>query len=563
MLESGKMRNLPAWLLAFALTSTAQQSAPVFRAGSKLVEVSVTVLDKKGNAVTGLEPADFTLLDEGKPRELALFRFDGAPTAPAADSAPAPAAPLPPGVFTNRSSAGGDPPRNITALVLDSLNTPPEQNITVRSQMLRYLRALAPQTRVAIFLMGKQLRILHDFTSDDADLRAKLQKATLGMPLTTVTDFSQSIVEAEAFVNMFPPEMQKAAEEIARNNLEIEAMANAQSRRNRMERSLAAMEALGEHLAGIPGRKNLVWIGAGFSMVSITGAMGMGVHGGIEDFEDKVRKTSQRLAQQGVILYIVDSQGLALPSDQSAASRAQLPVRGRGRFEPQMDTEAASNDPRPAMELIASITGGRYLHNSNDLAAGFKQTATDRQGSYTLGFYLTGDPDDKWHKLKVRVKRSGVNLRHREGYLSESGPPQTTAWTPETWRANFSNPIGSTVIPLTAKCERLPSGELALTILADMNAVQFRADGDNLKAELEVGIGDFAADGSARTNRNSFTASVPAAQWEETRKAGLRHQLQWKPAANATSLRLIVHDVRSGKYGSLDLPLDKLKGGVQ
>jgi VWFA-related protein len=562
MLESGKMRNLPAWLLAFALTSTAQQSAPVFRAGSKLVEVSVTVLDKKGNAVTGLEPADFTVLDEGKPRELALFRFDGAP-APAADSAPAPAAPLPPGVFTNRSSAGSEPPRNITALVLDSLNTPPEQNTTVRSQMLRYLRALAPQTRVAIFLMGKQLRILHDFTSDDADLRAKLQKATLGMPLTTVTDFSQSIVEAEAFVNMFPPEMQKAAEEIARNNLEIEAMANAQSRRNRMERSLAAMEALGEHLAGIPGRKNLVWIGAGFSMVSITGAMGMGVHGGVEDFEGKVRKTSQRLAQQGVILYIVDSQGLALPSDQSAASRAPLPVRGRGRFEPQMDTEAASNDPRPAMELMASITGGRYLHNSNDLAAGFKQTATDMQGSYTLGFYLTGDPDDKWHKLKVRVKRAGVNLRHREGYLSESGPPQTTTWTTETWRANFSNPIGSTVIPLTAKCERMPSGDLALTILADMNAVQFRADGDNLKADLEVGIADFAADGSARTNRNSFTASVPAAQWEETRKAGLRHQLQWKPAANATSLRLIVHDVRSGNYGSLDVPLDKLKGGVQ
>ena len=228
-----------------------------------------------------------------------------------------------------------------------------------------------------------------------------------------------------------------------------------------------------------------------------------------------------------------------------------------------MDTEAASSDPRPAMELMASITGGRYLHNSNDLAAGFKQTATDMQGSYTLGFYLPGDPDDKWHKLKVRVKRSGVNLRHREGYLSESGPPQTTDWTPETWRANFSNPIGSTVIPLTAKCERTPSGELALTILADMNALQFRADGDNLKADLEIGIGDFTADGSARTNRNSFTASVPTAQWEEAKKAGISYQRQWKPAADVTSLRLIVHDVRSGRYGSLDVPLDKLKGGVQ
>ncbi|MCU1237449.1 MAG: hypothetical protein JWP63_5416 [Candidatus Solibacter sp.] len=560
LLESGKMRILSGLLLAIALISSAQQTAPLFRAGTKLVEVTVTVLDKKGNAVSGLEPADFTLLDDGKPRELALFRFDGAPAATTPASAPAvPTPSLPPGVFTNRS-ATEDTPHNITALVLDSLNTPPQQSTMARAQMMRYLRAIAPQTRVAIFLMGQQLRILHDFTADASALRAKLDKAALGMPLATVTDYNQSIVEAEAFVDMFAgnPEMQKAAEEMARNNLEVETMANAQARRYRMERSLAAMEALGKHLAGIPGRKNLVWIGAGFSMVSITGAMGMGVHGGVEDFEYKVRQTSQRLAQQGIILYIVDSQGIALPSDQSAASRAPVPVRGRGRFEPQMDTEQASSDPRPAMELMASITGGRYLHNTNDLAAGFKQTATDVQGSYTLGFYLAAEPDDKWHKLKVRVKRSGVSLRHREGYIAEAGPAQPTEWTPETWRATYSNPIGSTVIPLTAQCVRTPSGELALTLTADATTVQFHADGDNVKADVEIGIGEFAPDGSVRTNRNALTASIPAARFEEGRKAGIKYQRQWKPAPESTTLRLIVHDVRSGKYGSLDVPLDKL-----
>ncbi len=207
---------------------------------------------------------------------------------------------------------------------------------------------------------------------------------------------------------------------------------------------------------------------------------------------------------------------------------------------------------------MASITGGRYLQNTNDLAAGFKQTATDMQGRYTLGFYLSGDPDDKWHKLKVRVKRSGVSVRHREGYLADSVPPLPKEWTPEIWRATFSNPIGSTVIPLTAKCERMPSGELALTIIADMNAVQYQADGDNLKAELEIGIGDFAPNGSAQTNRNAFTSSIPAAKWEEARKAGLTYQRHWKPAPEVTNVRLIVHDVRSGKYGSLDVPLDKL-----
>jgi len=561
VLESAKMSFSPQRLLLLGLTvalAAAQQSAPVFRAGTKLVEVTVTVLDKKGNAVAGLEQADFTILDDGKPRPAAFFRFDGAPAVSPPENAAH--APSHPGVFTNRAETAGDPTPNITALVLDALNTPPQENVVVRAQMLRYLRALAPQTRVAMFLMGRQLRILHDFTDDAAALRAKLDKATVGMPLVSIGDYSQSIVEAEAFVNMFAgdPAMQKAAEEMMRNVLEAEAQNNAAARRDRLERSLAAMEILGDHLAGIPGRKNLVWVGAGFSMYTITGRMGMGSRGSVENFESKVRATSRRLAQQGVILYIVDSKGITVAADTTAASPAPLPPRGRGRFEQQMDTEAISSDPHPAMELMASITGGRYLFNTNDLAAGFKQTAIDLQGSYTLGFYMPEDPDGKWHKLKVRLKRSGLNVRHREGYIASTGPAQPVEWTEETWRTVFVNPVGSTVIPMTVKCERMPSGALALTLVADAGAVQFRPDGENLKADLEIGIADRTADGVVRSSRSAFNPSVPAANWEQARGHGVVYQKQWKPGANAADLRLIVYDTRSGQYGSLDVPLAKL-----
>jgi VWFA-related protein len=536
-----------------AASCSAQETPPVFRAGSRLVEVSVAVLDHKGSPVEDLKSADFTLSDAGKSRPIAFFRFEGAPAPVETHSAPN----LPGGVFTNRVGLSGGPPRNITALVLDSLNTPQQQSVWARAQMMRYLKALSPDTRMAIFQMGQQLRILYDFTDDAAALRAHIEKATLGTPLETVTDFDRSVIEAEQFVNMFAgdPTAQKAMEEIMRQQLDVEMAANAAARRSRMERSLAAMEALGHHLAGIPGRKNLVWIGAGFSMFSLS--VSRGGPGTTENFEDKVRQTSRRLAQQGIALYIVDSKGLETAPASTAEYSAPMPVRGRGRFEPQMDAERVSNDPRSAMDLMASVTGGRYIHGTNDLTAGLKQVTADLRGAYTLGFYATDAPDDKWHKLRVRVARSGVTVRYRDGYTAEAEPLEPVEWSNNMWRAVLVSPIGSSVIPLTATCQLTDSGELSLSLTVGANQLSFRPDGENLNAGLQMAIAERDAEGRSQPQVIGTTVAVPKSQWDEVSAKGLHYERRWKLAPGATALRVIVRDTHTGQYGSLDIPLAK------
>ncbi len=61
-------------LLLNCLLLNAQSEPPTFRASTQLVDFSVVALDKKGNPALELTKGDFTLRDNGKPREIAFFR---------------------------------------------------------------------------------------------------------------------------------------------------------------------------------------------------------------------------------------------------------------------------------------------------------------------------------------------------------------------------------------------------------------------------------------------------------------------------------------------------------
>jgi VWFA-related protein len=551
------MSALTTVAVLLALMAQAQTPAPKFRTTTRLVELSVSALDRRGQPVTDLKLEDFTIEEGGKVRPISIFKYEGGP------STEPNALPLPDGLFTNRVEFTPGPPRNITALLLDELNTPVQNSMRVRAMAMKFLKALAPRSRMAVYQMSSGLRVLHDFTDDATSLRDRIDKALIAMPLETTIDMDKAVMEAEQFVEMFATDRQMAAEAvaIARSQLETDMLANAQARSLRLAKTLAAIDSLGRHLSGIPGRKNLVWIGAGISISSVTGALGTGPHGSIETFEDKVKRTSQKLAQQGVVLYVVDAKGLEVARSQSAESAGTLPMRGRGRFEPQLDSERLSDDTFPAMDMMSSMTGGRYLRNSNDLAAGFKSAAVDLAGSYTLGFYVSDEPDNKWHTLKASVKRSGVELRHRKGYLAEPITPVPTLWTNQMAMAAVSDPVGSSAVQLTAYCGPSPDAE-AGTVVANLQiepgALSFQTEGANLQARIQVLFAERGASGGTRLMSDAPTITIPTDNWDSAQQEGLHYSRQWKPAPDAVSVRIIVRDMTTGRYGTLDVPLKKL-----
>src|SRR3954469_17388333 len=88
------MRSLLAAAVLLALG--VQDQTPTFRGGTRVVELTVTALDRKGLPVTDLRLEDFTLQDNGKPHPISFLEYDGA-AAIGADPLP-----MPPGLFTNR-----------------------------------------------------------------------------------------------------------------------------------------------------------------------------------------------------------------------------------------------------------------------------------------------------------------------------------------------------------------------------------------------------------------------------------------------------------------------------
>lgn len=94
---------------------------------------------------------------------------------------------------------------------------------------------------------------------------------------------------------------------------------------------------------------------------------------------------------------------------------------GFGRWNPMVDlTEdsrrlKARND---SLRTMAEVTDGLAVVQTGDLSAAMRRIVEDLSSYYLLGYYSTRELDGQFHRLTVRVKRPGVRVRARSGYLA-------------------------------------------------------------------------------------------------------------------------------------------------
>ena len=71
-----------------------------------------------------------------------------------------------------------------------------------------------------------------------------------------------------------------------------------------------------------------------------------------------------------------------------------------------------------SLRTLAAATDGLAMVDSNDIARSLNRAVADLSSYYLLGYYSTGRLDGRFHAITVRVKRPGVDVRARRGYLA-------------------------------------------------------------------------------------------------------------------------------------------------
>jgi VWFA-related protein len=241
------------------------QPTPTFRAGTTLIEFTFVARDAQGNPTTDLTKDDVVVTENGQPRQVEFFRFDGAPAQPSSVT-------LPPGHYTNRFETSPNAARHITAILVDAMNMPTVKETyqftqaTVRNQILAYLDGLPPHTRVGLFRLGQEvIDVLHDFTDDVASMRGQVVKMQLVRP----EEFAVAGYRDPNYTASSGTASKEAASAMALA-MAADAAATRSFNENvltkRVDLTLPGLEALGNHLARLPGRKSIVWVGNGMPL---------------------------------------------------------------------------------------------------------------------------------------------------------------------------------------------------------------------------------------------------------------------------------------------------------
>lgn len=375
---------------------------------ARLTIVDVLVYDGKENPVHNLPQSAFTVLEDGKPQPLRAFTEYSAATPLVTRQFPK----LPANIYTNLQPAPTTTAVNI--LLLDALNTSPADQVFVKDEATRYLKSMQPGTRIAIMGLSSHLRLLQGFTSDTSILLAALNtRKNRALPSPFIDTETPDAIDS--LIDVADADAASALQEFENQQSSFQA-----DMRNRM--TMEALNQIAAYVAGIKGRKNLIWFTDGMPL-QVFPQGGVNDLATMTDYSRDLRHTTDLLTASQVAVYPVDANGVQANPAASVVHPPTGFASGRGDA---MGTAIAKFDMKTSqshlgMEAVADATGGIAYFNTNGLKEAVAKAVNNGENYYTVA-YVPPDPsfDGKLHTITVKVNVPNVHLSYRNSYYADN-----------------------------------------------------------------------------------------------------------------------------------------------
>jgi VWFA-related protein len=479
---------------------TPAPETPTFRTDASFVLTDVFVT-ADGTPVTDLTRADFEVKEDGVVQT--IRSFESVIHRPQPIGAPR----RTPSTVAESNAMIGDPRRRVFVVFLDTYHVDRGSALSTRKALQDFFRtALGPDDLVAYMTPHMSGRDISFSSTTDSLVRYLEDNPAWGLA-TEIAGAEIDPVERDLQTCFGDTKEQRDAYLGLRSRL-------------REQKSIEAMRGLVLHLDGYrESRKAVIAVTQGWRLFTANTArmtdegtkilgvqpLGVGPDGRLGtpdrgEFPGVDRPVCQTFRLQGSMadsrllfreligeanrtstsFYTVDASGLRAEGRPIAATPLQQAVESRNRERVPFTTSLDS------IRTLGGATNGLAIVDSNDVRKGLQRIADDLDAYYLLGYISSnGQADGKYRKIKVTVKRPGVQVRAREGYLArrvEDRPATSTSATP-----GGSTPTAE-VAQLTAALGRLAPArpDVPLVIFAAAGAVADRT-ARTIRVTVELG----------------------------------------------------------------------------
>ena len=364
----GRTVLIPLLAAALPVAAPAQQEPveEVFAEELEVTEVLLDVLvtDKRDRIIVGLGPDDFVVSEEGEGVEITSVTFYSSKWLRESSE-----------LLSNQGAAIETVPQDRYFILFvqeqphHSISRPSlfDRQMKAGRQLARWLVEEAqPADRVAVVSFRGRLKVHQDFTTDREALLEAVEGAVRGRDPEKIPPSRRREVEID------PPALSSlpAGKELRRASKDV----------------YHALRLVAGAVKGVPGRKNLIFLGRGFGDI--------GSFGNYRREFSKLSPTLNALNDANVAVYTLDV------TPPGVVYNLQISLRD-----------------------LAAATGGRFFYNQQNFTSPLKEISDLTSGYYLLSYESRRSASETgYQRVRVGTRNPEFRIQARQGYLYGSQP---------------------------------------------------------------------------------------------------------------------------------------------